>query len=262
MQKYGQHFLVNQGIIDKITGALIDNQEGSLIEIGPGKGALTFNLLNKGINDFTLVEIDPKMSEFLKQNLPAWATYKLIEKDFLTLTETDFPEGKKTFLSNLPYIDAAQILLKVLDLPGFACAVFMFQREQARKFFATPETKLYGPLSIMVQARANVQSVCRVSPGSFNPPPKVDSEVVLIKPKEKTFFVSAEHKKNFDELVKCAFIYRRKTILNALSEVYKKNKDDLIKILAKSNIKVSARAEELSPRHYADLAQNLKGLIF
>ena len=69
-------------------------------------------------------------------------------------------------------------------------------------------------------------------------------------------------KKNFDELVKCAFIYRRKTILNALSEVYKKNKDDLIKILAKSNIKVSARAEELSPRHYADLAQNLKGIIF
>ena len=262
MQKYGQHFLVNQGIIDKITEALINNLTGSLIEVGPGKGALTFNLLNKGVNNLTLVEIDPKMSEFLKQNLPAWAEYKLIEKDFLTLTEDDLPSGEKTFISNLPYIDAAQILLKVLDMSGFAGAVFMFQREQARKFFAAPETKLYGPLSIMVQARATVQSVCRVSPGSFNPPPKVDSEVVLIKPKEKTFFASAEHKKNFDELVKCAFIYRRKTILNALSEVYKKNKDDLIKILAKSNIKVSARAEELSPRHYADLALNLKGFIF
>ncbi len=262
MEKYGQHFLVNQGIIDKITDAVIDNQRGSLIEIGPGKGALTLNLLNKGINDLTLVEIDPKMSEFLKQNLPAWASYKLIEKDFLTLTQEDLPSGEKTFISNLPYIDAAQILLKVLDLTGFACAVFMFQREQARKFFAQAETKLYGPLSIMVQARANVQSVCRVSPGSFNPPPKVDSEVVLIKPKEKTFFVNLEHKKNFDELVKCAFIYRRKTILNALCEAYKKNKDDLIKILGKSGIKVSARAEELSPRQYADLAQNLKGFIF
>ena len=262
MQKYGQHFLVNQGIIDKITGAVIDNLTGALIEIGPGKGALTFNLLNKGINNLTLVEIDPKMSEFLKQNLPAWASYKLIEKDFLTLTETDLPTGQKTFISNLPYIDAAQILLKVLDLKDFTCAVFMFQREQARKFFAAPETKLYGPLSVMVQARATVQSVCRVSPGSFNPPPKVDSEVVLIKPKEKTFFVSAEHKKNFDELVKCAFIYRRKTILNALCEAYKKNKEDLIKILGKSGIKVSARAEELNPRHYAELALNLKGFIF
>ena len=262
MQKYGQHFLVNQGIIDKITDAVIDNLTGSLIEIGPGKGALTFNLLNKGVNDLTLVEIDPKMSEFLKQNLPNWAIYKLIEKDFLTLTPEDLPKGQKTFISNLPYIDAAQILLKVLDLEGFTCAVFMFQREQARKFFAQPETKLYGPLSIMVQARANVQSVCRVSPGSFNPPPKVDSEVVLIRPKEKTFFVSAEHKKNFDELVKCAFIYRRKTILNALCEAYKKNKDDLIKILGKSGVKVSARAEELDARHYADLALNLKGFIF
>ncbi len=262
MQKYGQHFLVNQGIIDKITNAVVDNMAGALIEIGPGKGALTFNLLNKGVNDLTLVEIDPKMSEFLKQNLPEWANYKLIEKDFLTINAQDLPTGEKTFISNLPYIDAAQILLKVLDLEGFTCAVFMFQREQARKFFAQPETKLYGPLSIMVQARANVQSVCRVSPGSFNPPPKVDSEVVLIKPKEKTFFISPEHKKNFDELVKCAFIYRRKTILNALSEAYKKNKDDLIKILAKSGVKVSARAEELSPRHYADLALNLKGFIF
>lgn len=262
MQKYGQHFLVNQGIIDKITGAVIDNHTGALIEIGPGKGALTFNLLNKGVNDFTLVEIDPKMSAFLKQNLPAWATYKLIEKDFLTISEADLPSGQKTFISNLPYIDAAQILLKVLDTEGFTCAVFMFQREQARKFFAQAETKLYGPLSIMVQARATVQSICRVSPGSFNPPPKVDSEVVLIKPKEKTFFISAEHKKNFDELVKCCFIYRRKTILNALCEAYKKNKDDLIKILGKSGIKVSARAEELTPRHYGELALNLKGFIF
>ncbi len=256
MQKYGQHFLVNKGIIDKITDAAVDNMQPNTVEIGPGKGAITRALLERGLNDFTLIEIDPEMISYLNDNLPAYAQVKIINKDFLKVTDAELPQGDTLFVSNLPYIDAADILYKTLLNPHFKAAVYMFQREQAQRIMAKPESKSYGPLSIIVQAQAEILPVCRVSPGSFCPPPKVDSEVLLFKPRQQDLFINAEHRKNFIDLVKSAFAYRRKTILNAFCECYGKNKDDLILILNKSNIPVSARAEELNIRKYADLAKN------
>ncbi|MDR0646084.1 MAG: 16S rRNA (adenine(1518)-N(6)/adenine(1519)-N(6))-dimethyltransferase RsmA [Elusimicrobiota bacterium] len=255
MQKYGQHFLANKGIIDKIVNAVIDNMRGNLIEIGPGKGALTLALLECGINDFTLIEIDAKMTRHLRKTLPSYAKLNIIESDFLDVLPNSLPRGDLTFVSNLPYIDAADILFKVLDTPGFRAAVFMFQREQALKLAALPESKNYGALSVIFQAFARARSVCRVSPGSFNPPPKVDSEVVLITPLLKQFFKDAAHKQHFKELVKNAFAYRRKTLLNALSEVYGENKNATAKILNACGIKISARAEELPAAKYIDLAK-------
>jgi len=262
MQKYGQHFLVNKGVIDKIIDAVVHNARGSLVEIGPGKGALTAAMLERGLNDLTLVEIDPKMVAHLKQNLPPYARYNLIESDFLKLDINCLPPGDKTFISNLPYIDAAEILLKVLSIPGFSGAVFMFQREQAQRLIAKPESKHYGALSAIFQAFASARSICRVSPGSFSPPPKVDSEVLLITPIAQKFFINDKHKENFKTVVKTAFAYRRKTVLNAVAEVHGKNKAGIAKLLNTSGIKISARAEELSPAKYAELAKNAEGFLF
>lgn len=262
MRKYGQHFLVNKGIIDKITSAVIDNMQGSLVEIGPGKGAITNALLERGVNNFTLIEIDPEMVSYLKENLPAYADLEIRNNNFLKEDLSFLPSGKITFVSNLPYIDAADILMRVLLFKDFHAAVFMFQREQAQRLVAKPETKHYGPLSVIFQALAGARSICRVSPGSFNPPPKVDSEVLLILPQNHINFKNERHKYNFISLVKTVFAYRRKTALNALCEVYKKDKDILVKILARAGIKVSARAEEITPRKYADLALESDGIIF
>lgn len=262
MQKYGQHFLVNKGIIEKITDSVVANAQGSIVEIGPGKGAMTLSMLERGLNNLTLIEIDPDMVSHLKANLPDYADYKIVQKDFLKTDLSDLPQGDITFVSNLPYIDAADILLKVLGAPKFKGAVFMFQREQAQRLSAKPETKQYGPLSVVFQALANEQAVCRVSPGSFSPMPKVDSVVLFITPREDGLFASAKHQADFVSLVKSVFAYRRKTVLNAMCEVYKKNKDDLIKILNRSGVRVSARAEEIGPRKYAELSKNLEGFIF
>lgn len=262
MHKYGQHFLVNKGIIDKITSAVIDNMQGSLVEIGPGKGAITNALLQRGVNNFTLIEIDPDMVSYLKQTLPDYADLEIRNNSFLKEDLSFLPSGPVSFVSNLPYIDAADILMRVLLFKNFYAAVFMFQREQAQRLVAKPETKHYGPLSVIFQALASARSICRVSPGSFNPPPKVDSEVLLILPQGQINFKMEKHKYNFISLVKTVFAYRRKTALNALCEVYKKDKDMLVKILAKAGIKVSARAEEITPRKYADLALLLEGIIF
>lgn len=263
MQKYGQHFLVNKGIINKIIDTTIDNLNGSLIEIGPGAGALTLALIERGVQDFTVVEIDPLMTAKLKQTLPDWANIKIIEGNFLEL-DLAFLEQEKylNFVSNLPYIDAAQILLKVLELDNFTSAVFMFQREQAQKLYALPESKHYGALSVLFQALAQSRPVCRVSPGSFNPPPKVESEVLFITPRAQKLFSNKTHYNNFKETVKTAFSYRRKTVLNALVEKYKKDKTALAKILVSSGLKVSSRAEEVPAKNYALLAKNLEGFIF
>ncbi|MDR1123462.1 MAG: 16S rRNA (adenine(1518)-N(6)/adenine(1519)-N(6))-dimethyltransferase RsmA [Elusimicrobiota bacterium] len=262
MQKYGQHFLINRGIIDKITDAVVNNMQGGLVEIGPGKGALTNALLERGVNDFTLVEIDPKMISHLRDTLPPYARLNIIESDFLRLEPALLPEGDITFLSNLPYINAAEILLKVLETPCFKAAIFMFQREQAVRLCARPGTRQYGALSVIFQAFARARSICRVSAGSFSPPPKVDGEVLLITPAENKFFAGAKHKENFKELVKTVFAYRRKTVLNALVEVYGKNKDVLAGALNAAGVKISSRAEELAPARFADLARKLEGIVF
>lgn len=263
MQKYGQHFLVNKGIINKIIDTVIDNLDGTLVEIGPGRGALTLSLLEHGIENFTAIEIDPLMIDNLKQNIPDWANVKIIQGNFVTLDLGFLAKEKKlNFVSNLPYIDAAQILLKVIELDNFSSAVFMFQREQAQKLYALPESKHYGALSVLFQALAQCRPVCRVSPGSFNPPPKVESEVLFITPRPQHFFANEMHYQNFKETVKTAFSYRRKTVLNALVEKYKKDKTALAKILVSSGLKVSSRAEEVPAKNYSLLAKNLEGFIF
>jgi 16S rRNA (adenine1518-N6/adenine1519-N6)-dimethyltransferase len=262
MQKYGQHFLVNKGVINKITDCVVNNMQGDIVEIGPGKGALTLAMLERGLNNLTLIEIDPKMVSWLKETLPSYARVNIIESDFLKIDEGVLPAGGVTFVGNLPYIDAAEILLKTLNYPSFKAAVFMFQREQALRLIAKPESKQYGALSVLFQAFAKARQVARVSPGSFNPPPKVDGEVLFITPLEQNPFRNDKHKQNFKELVKSAFAYRRKTVLNALWEVHGKNKDGLIRILNKTGIKVSARAGELPAVKYIRLAENLEGYIF
>ncbi len=262
MRKYGQHFLVNKGVIEKIVSCFIDNMEGAAVEIGPGKGALTQALLARGITPLTLFEIDGNMIKFLKQTLPAWAAFRIVEGDFLQTSSDNLPSGAVSFISNLPYISAGDILLKVLSLDNFKTAVFMFQREHAQRLMAKEETKNYGALSVLFQTAATAQSVCRVSAGSFSPAPKVDSEVLLIKPRAQSMFDSKKHRADFETLVTSAFSYRRKTILNSLCETYKKNKEVLGAALKASDIKISARAEEVPPRKYIALAKNLDGIAF
>ena len=244
MQKYGQHFLANAGVADKIISAVKDNLFAALVEIGPGKGFLTARL--RGLAPrFAAVEIDPEMVSYLKQN---FKNIEIINKDFLSFDLSSLPREKTTFVSNLPYIDAAEILLKTLEYEYFESAVFMFQREQAARILAKPKTTPYGPLSVLAQTLADVKSLFRVSAGSFNPPPKVESEVLLFKKKadaDKDYF-------KLKELVKKAFAYKRKNIFNSLL-LGGVDGEILFARLKELKIPVSARAEELDKTDYQNL---------
>lgn len=252
MQKYGQHFLTDQNVITQIVDAALLLQSEQLVEIGPGKGALTSELIARGLKNFTVVEIDPEMVAYLSAHLPQEAEVKIVRENFLKFTLDDLPAVRATFISNLPYIDAADILDKVLAWPYFQKAVFMFQKEHAQKIRANAGDEFYGPLSIFSQLRARISLICRAGRGCFTPPPKVESAVLAF---EKLPPVNVAWEK-LRRVVTSAFLHRRKTLFNALALAgYEKEK--ISAALTQLHLPLTVRAEQLAPADYVRLTSLL-----
>ena len=251
IQKYGQHFLISPRVITEIVDAAEVLKSSNLIEIGPGRGALTQEFIRRGRTGFSVVEIDPEMVHFLQQNLPQTANVKIIEQNFLQFDLSALPAEPTQFVSNLPYIDAAEILDKVLSYVHFQTAVFMFQKEQAQKITAKPGEKLYGALSILSQLRARISLICNVGKGCFNPPPKVDSRVLAF---EKIPFPLQWEK--VKRVVITAFLHRRKTLLNSLV-LGGYNEDKIIHAFDRLNVANTIRPEQLLPQQFVELANYL-----
>lgn len=256
MQKYGQHFLINEDVITQIVDAALLLRAETLVEIGPGKGALTRRLVARGCKNFTVVEIDPAMAAYLQSHLPHEAGVRIVEGDFLKTDISSFVQKPTLFVSNLPYIDAADILDKVLSSPFFYSAVFMFQKEQAQRIRAKAGEDFYGPLSIFSQLRARISPICKVGRGCFSPPPKVQSMVLAFERTKESVFTSEEEWKKFKKTVLSAFAHKRKTVFNSLvlSGV---EKEFLQRALETLGVAPAARAEQLPPETYVRLAKLL-----
>ncbi len=253
MQKYGQHFLINQGVITQIVEAAQLLRAENLVEIGPGKGALTNALIAGGWKNFSVVEIDPLMADYLRKQLPQPANINVICQNFLDFDLHNLPPVPTEFVSNLPYIDAAAILDKVLAWPFFHTAVFMFQKEQAQKITAQTGSEFYGPLSVLSQLRAEISRVCNVGRGCFNPPPKVESRVLAFRRLENSAILSWPRVQN---VVEKAFLHRRKTLFNALLLAgYEQAKIEAAFLQLK--LKNTVRPEQISPQQYAQLANQI-----
>ena len=160
--------------------------------------------------------------------------------------------GPTTFVSNLPYIDAAEILDKVLAWPHFKTAVFMFQKEQAQKIRAKTGDDLYGPLSIFSQLRARISPICKAGRSCFAPPPKVESAVLSFE-KITPPPVAWEQ---LSRVVKTAFLHRRKTLANALI-LGGFSKEKIETAFASLGLAPTVRPEELPPAGYVQLTQRL-----
>lgn len=255
MQKYGQHFLINENVINQIIDAALLLKSENLVEIGPGKGALTARLIDRGCRNFTVVEIDPEMEIYLRKNLPESAGVKILRQNFLQADLEKLAPRPTLFVSNLPYIDAADILDKVLSCPHFQAAVFMFQKEQAQRIRARAGEQGYGPLSVFSQLRAQISPICKAGRGCFNPPPKVESMVLAFMCLNNSP-VPSEKWTSFNKLVTAAFLHKRKTLFNSWSLAgYDKQK--ITTVLADCKVKPTARPEEISPGKYVELWQKL-----
>ena len=252
MQKYGQHFLIDKNIITQIVDAACLLRAEQMLEIGPGKGALTQALVAREMKNFTVVEIDPEMVAYLHAHLPQEAGISIVQANFLQFDLNTLVQRPTSFVSNLPYIDAAGILDKVLSWPHFKTAVFMFQKEHTQKIRAQVGDDFYGPLSILSQLRARVSLVCKVGRSCFAPPPKVESAVLAF---EKITSPDVPWEK-LRRLVVAAFLHRRKTLLNALLLAgYEKEK--ISAALTSLSLPATVRPEEIPPAGYVKLTQFL-----
>ncbi len=242
----GQHFLKDENICRKIIAALQEHPFAQLLEVGPGGGALTKYLIELEGTDLKAVELDEEKVSYLEQTYPVLKG-KLIHQSFLDI---DKPfTGKFTVVGNFPYNISTQILFKVLEWKeDVECAIGMFQKEVAQRVAAKEGSKVYGVISVLVQAFFRVEYLFDVAEGSFQPPPKVKSGVIRLLPREK--IVPMKSEKDFFLLVKTAFNQRRKTLRNAVRGLFDAAilEDDLF----------NKRAEQLTVEQFGVLSFNMR----
>jgi 16S rRNA (adenine1518-N6/adenine1519-N6)-dimethyltransferase len=212
----GQHFLKDESILQRIMEVLAENETKNLLEVGPGGGALTKHLIQlPGIN-FKAVELDDDKIAYLQQTYPSLKD-RIIAENFLDID----PPFKEPFtvIGNFPYNISTQILFKVLDWKDQVPVVIgMFQKEVAERAASKEGSKVYGVLSVLIQAFYEVEYLFDVRSESFSPPPKVQSGVIRLKRKTATLPVKSE--RAFKVLVKTAFNQRRKTLRNAVKSLF------------------------------------------
>jgi 16S rRNA (adenine1518-N6/adenine1519-N6)-dimethyltransferase len=243
----GQHFLKDLSIAQRIAEALQQHRGyGQLLEIGPGTGVLTQFLVKDERFALKLIEIDVESVVYLQQHYPA-AAAGLEVQDFLAL---DLAEGfapQLGIIGNFPYNISSQIFFKVLEHRHQVLEVVgMLQKEVAQRLAAKPGNKIYGILSVLLQAYYEVEYLFEVPPGVFIPPPKVDSAVIALRRNDVERLACNE--KLFFQLVKQSFNQRRKTLRNALKAMgvpYWLQEDPLL----------AKRAEQLNVADFVYLAQ-------
>lgn len=248
----GQHFLVDQDIIDKIVLAVKPSLGDFLVEIGPGQGAITFPLLKKH-GELTVIEFDRDLITPLMESAEGVGELTIIHKDVLKVDFTKLSADRPPMrlVGNLPYNISTPILFHVLEhAPAVRDMHFMLQKEVIDRMAAEPGSKVYGRLSVMLQARCEVTPLFMVPPHAFRPPPKVDSAVVRLVPlaKDKILISDAGL---FENLVRDAFGQRRKTIKNAMQALC--TGEDIEAV----GLRPDARAEQLPVSDFIKLANFL-----
>ena len=251
-KRFGQNFLHDPGVIERLIRAIDPRPGEHLVEIGPGLGALTRPLL-RAVGSLDVVEIDRDIIPLLQESCGAYGELRIHNQDVLKFDFTSLAAGHALrVIGNLPYNISSPLIFHLLEqLPVIHDMHFMLQREVAERLAAAPATEHYGRLSVMVQWRCCVQLLFNVGPGAFKPAPKVDSAVVRLTP-HRHVPIHVNDEKGFADLVKQAFSQRRKTLRNTLKGLLTAEE------IAALSIDPMRRAETLSLADYALLSNALK----
>ena len=247
----GQNFLKDKNIINKIVNSINPNSDDLIIEIGPGDGALTKELINKNCNVLCF-EVDERLRESLSKIKSK--CLDVIFDDFLKVNLKDYNLDKYNhlyFVGNLPYYITTAIINKIVNETKPYEITIMIQSEVANRFKANPCSKEYNSLSVFLQYNFDIVKVCDVSKNCFEPIPKVDSMVIKLKSKEK---LKVKNEEDFYKLIKDSFKQKRKNLRNNLKN-YDLNKLELI--LKDINKTLQNRAEELSVEDFVYILNRL-----
>lgn len=251
-RKYGQHFLARKSILDRIAEAACGSHCPLTVEIGAGRGALTDSLLERS-GRVVAIEIDPVLAAYLRQkfrNAIDAGRLTLVEGDVL---KTDLGQwGPAVIAGNLPYYITSPILERLFTSGmQWIRAVFLVQAEVAARLASGPGSRDYGYLSVLAQVHARVEVLFDVARAAFRPPPKVDSAVVRLTPRDARSEFGIADLPSFLRFARACFRHKRKTLRNNLAALYPK---DLVDALPEAG----QRAEQLTITDLARIARSLR----
>ena len=262
-KSFGQHWIKDIGVLEKILNSANLSALDRVLEIGPGHGALTQKLLEANVNSVHAIEIDKSLINSLMNKFAHYQNLNLIEADFLSLPFSSFgasPPNK--VVANIPYNITGPLLERLVGKLGiipeihFELLVLLVQKEVADRILASPGDSSFSALSVRMQLLSNSYNVCDVPPSCFEPRPKVYSKVIIIRPYKACERLSLEIENKVERLLKVAFLERRKKLRNTLISF---SKLELLEDLAKNiGVSLDQRPQELSPTNWIDLAKGIK----
>lgn len=264
-KKFGQNFLTDQGIVNKIVGSAELEQGEIVVEIGPGIGTLTQVLAETGA-EVIAIEIDPQLIPILDETMEQYPNVTIKQGDIMAINldeivegfcgEKGIPSNKYKVVANLPYYITTPIVMNLLEkCKKVSSIVVMVQKEVAERMIAPPGGKDYGALSVAVQYYTQSKIVCKVPKTVFIPQPEVESAVIKLKVHDEPI-LQLINPKVFFQVVKASFGQRRKTLLNALSSGFPLTKEEINQVLLENGIDPQRRGETLSLEEFAKLANS------
>jgi 16S rRNA (adenine1518-N6/adenine1519-N6)-dimethyltransferase len=247
-KRFGQHFLTDRRSLERIVEALDPQPDDTVVEIGPGRGALT-SLLAARCRRLIAIEIDRDLVRLLQEQFQDRPGVEIVDGDALETDWATLAGGAFLLAGNLPYYITTPLIFRILEHPMPQRAVLLVQREVAERLVAAPGSGDYGALTVNVQVAVTVRIISRVSAGAFNPKPKVDSAIVLLSPRNPQS-LGADEEKPFRRFVQAVFGMRRKQMLRVVRELWIPAADDAGVVLSDAGIDPAARPETLKPETF------------
>ena len=254
----GQNFLVDKNIIKKIL-SLVNINENNIIEIGPGTGNLTNEILKKNPSNFLLIEKDRNLYKQLKERNKNNNVFSIFNEDILNFDLEKRIKKNSIVFGNLPYNISTQILAKWIKLKNLnkICKkmILMFQKEVANRIIAKSNTKDYGRISILSSWKYKITKIKDIKPSSFYPKPKIESTILLFEPKDEYFEINKVS--NLEYITNIFFNQRRKMIKKPIKLIFKNS----LEICKKLNLNENNRPQNLSPNTYYEICREYEKLI-
>tara|TARA_Y100001968_G_scaffold256707_1_gene243160 strand:- start:1108 stop:1989 length:882 start_codon:yes stop_codon:yes gene_type:complete len=263
-KRFGQHWLIDQDVLDQIVKAAKLNSEDCVLEVGPGKGALTEKLIESQAKFIQAIELDRNLVAGLRKRFSHQNKFSLREGDVLNAPlEAENGLTVNKVVANIPYNITGPLLKRLIGelrkAPenSFETLVLLMQKEVAQRLVAKPGTSNFSALSVRIQLLARCQDVCDVPSKCFEPAPKVNSKVVLLKPFVSNDSDFYEIGNLLEKLLKRAFSGRRKKLRNTIGSFVTSN-DQISEFFAHRGISLDQRPQEISPSNWFALAKALK----
>ena len=258
-KRFGQHWLTNRKVLKEIIKAAEPSNKDCILEIGPGKGALTSKLLELDIRKLHAVELDRDLIHFLNERFLGIEKFSLQQGDILNTDLSSFDFKFTKIIANIPYNITSPIIDKFVGrlgkIPDYNLEkiVFLMQKDVADRIIAKEGTKDVGAISTRIKLISKVDKICDVSPSSFSPPPKVYSSIVVFQPLHKNLRLNIELERYIDKLLKVAFNGRRKKLKNTLSVLFSKDEFKNLEFISKLDF--DKRPQDISIENWIRIAE-------